>query len=218
VPPLEPKALDPVAERTARLVRSVVDQARRVLADEPAANGLLLRGFDSVRELPDFGRRYGLRGAAVAIYPMYRGIARLLGFEVLGPPADLTEQVELVMKNWAGADFFFLHHKDADAAGEDGDREAKVRAIERLDAVIPDLVDLGPDVVAVTADHATPSQMAAHSWHPVPVLVRGSRAGRDDVERFGERWCRLGGLGHRPSKELMAILLANAGRLAKFGA
>jgi 2,3-bisphosphoglycerate-independent phosphoglycerate mutase len=149
---------------------------------------------------------------------MYRGIGRLLGFEVLGPPADLGEEVALLRKHWADSDFFFLHHKDPDAAGEDGNRDAKIAAIERLDAVVPDLVELEPTVFAVTGDHATPSQLAAHSWHPVPVLVRGARAGRDDVELFGERWCRAGALGLRPSMHLLPILLANAGRLAKYGA
>ena len=159
-----------------------------------------------------------MRAAAVAIYPMYRGIARLLGFEVLGPPATLAEEIALLDKHRADADFFFLHHKDADAAGEDGDRGAKIAAIERLDAVVPDLLALGPDVIAITGDHATPSQMAAHSWHPVPVLVHGERCGRDGVERFGERWCLQGGLGRRPARELLPILMANAGRLAKYGA
>jgi 2,3-bisphosphoglycerate-independent phosphoglycerate mutase len=159
-----------------------------------------------------------MRAAAVAVYPMYRGIARILGFEVLGPPADLAEELTLLEKHWSDADFFFLHHKDADAAGEDGNRDAKLAAIERLDAMVPDLLSLEPDVIAVTGDHATPSQMAAHSWHPVPVLVRGALCGRDGVARFGERWCLQGGLGRRPSRELLPILMANAGRLAKYGA
>lgn len=218
LPPLEPRPLDPAAERMAAIAADTVTRARRALADDPVINGLLLRGFDSHRELPAFRRRTGMRSAAVAVYPMYRGIARLLGFDVLGPPQDLTEQVQLLDKHWDDADFFFFHHKDADAAGEDGDRDAKIAAIERLDAVVPDLVALGPDVIAVTGDHSTPSQMAAHSWHPVPVLVRGPRVGRDGVERFGERWCRAGGLGHRPSMQLLPILMANAGRLAKYGA
>lgn len=218
VPPLEPRALAPAAARTAGAVGSVIEQARRILSAEPAANGLMLRGFDSQRELPQFSDRYGVRGAAAAVYPMYRGLARLLGFEVLGPPADLREGIELVGKHREEADFFFLHHKDADAAGEDGNREEKVAAIEHLDNVVPDLLALDPDVVAVTGDHATPFQMASHSWHPVPVLVWGPRCGRDGVDRFGEDACRAGGLGLRPSKTLMPILLANAGRLAKYGA
>jgi 2,3-bisphosphoglycerate-independent phosphoglycerate mutase len=218
VPPLPPAALDPAAARTAELAAATIAGARLALGDEPVANGILLRGFDSLRELPAFSERTAMRAAAVAVYPMYRGIARILGFEVLGPPADLGEELVLLEKHWTDADFFFLHHKDADAAGEDGNRAAKIAAIERLDAVVPDLVALGPDVIAVTGDHATPAQMAAHSWHPVPVLVRGARCGRDGVERFGERWCRMGGLGLRPSRELLPILMANAGRLAKYGA
>jgi len=219
VPPLDPRPLDPAAATTTALVASTLEHVRRVLADEPSANGLVLRGFDTKRELPTFRDRTGLRAAAVAVYPMYRGIAALLGFEILGPPADLTEQVRLLEKHRDDADLFFLHVKDADAAGEDGDRAAKVAAIERVDDAIGDLIAAAdPAVVAVTGDHATPSQMAAHSWHPVPVLVQGPRCGRDDTDRFGERWCRAGGLGIRPSTELLPILMANAGHLAKYGA
>lgn len=219
VPPLDPEPLDPAAKPTAELVAAKIGEIQRVLSGEATANGLLLRGFDTHRELPRFGDRTGLRAAAIAVYPMYRGIARLLGFDVLGPPADLTDQVRLLEKHREDADLFFVHIKDADAAGEDGDRAAKIAAIERTDEVIPDLiVALEPGVVAVTGDHATPSQMAAHSWHPVPVVVHGPRCGRDDTDRFGERWCRTGGLGIRPSMELLPILMANAGRLAKYGA
>ena len=219
VPPLPPAPLDPAAAPTAELVGEKLGEIHTVLADEPAANGLLLRGFDTHRELPPFRDRTGLRAAAIAIYPMYRGIARLLGFDVLGPPTDATDQVRLLEKHREGADLFFVHVKDADAAGEDGDRAAKVAAIERVDEAIPDLLAAAePGVIAVTGDHATPSQMAAHSWHPVPVLVRGARSGRDDTDRFGERWCRTGGLGSRPSKELLPILMANAGHLTKYGA
>ena len=219
VPPLPPAPLDPAAAPTAELVGEKLGEIHTVLADEPAANGLLLRGFDTHRELPSFRDRTGLRAAAIAIYPMYRGIARLLGFDVLGPPTDAHDQVRLLEKHREDADLFFVHVKDADAAGEDGDRAAKVAAIERVDEAIPDLLAAAePGVIAVTGDHATPSQMAAHSWHPVPVLVRGARSGRDDTDRFGERWCRTGGLGSRPSKELLPILMANAGHLTKYGA
>lgn len=218
-PPLEPRPLDPAAAPTARLVQETLRRITEVLENEPAANGLLLRGFDTHRELPAFRDRTGMRAAAVAIYPMYRGIARLLGFEVLGPPIDLAEQVRLLEKHRDEADLFFVHHKGADAAGEDGDRRAKIAEIERLDAAIPDMLAAAePGVIAVTGDHATPSQMAAHSWHPVPVVVHGPRCGRDEVDRFGERWCRHGGLGIRPSLHLLPILMANAGRLAKYGA
>jgi 2,3-bisphosphoglycerate-independent phosphoglycerate mutase len=219
VPPMEPRALDPAAAATAEVVAATLTAVGRVLADEPAANGLVLRGFDTQRALPSFRERTGIRAAAVAVYPMYRGIAALLGFDVLGPPADTTEQVRLLEKHREEADLFFVHVKDADAAGEDGDRAAKIAAIEHVDDAIPELIAAAdPTVVAVTGDHATPSQMAAHSWHPVPVLVHGPRCGRDDTDRFGERWCRAGGLGIRPSTELLPILMANAGHLGKYGA
>lgn len=217
-PPLAPVPLDPDAKRTAELVDELGAQVRRLLADEPQANALLLRGFDTHREVPGFAERYGLHAAAVAIYPMYRGIARLLGMEVLGQPVDLDEQLAILRHAWSGYDYFFLHHKYTDSAGEDGDRARKIAAIEHLDAIVPDLRALAPDVIAVTGDHSTPSQMAAHSWHPVPALLWSERCGRDPVERFGERWCLGGALGLRPTKDLMAIMLANAARLQKYGA
>src|SRR5215211_2426546 len=215
---LDPQPLEPDAKHTAELVTDVVAQARRVLAAEPKANGVLLRGFDTHRELPGFAERYGLHAAAVAIYPMYRGIARLLGMDVLGQPASLADELQILRDAWGEYDYFFLHHKGTDSAGEDGDRPRKIAAVEQLDAVVPELRELRPDVVVVSGDHSTPSQMAAHSWHPVPALLWSDRCGRDDVDRFGERWCRQGGLGLRPTKELMALMLANAGRLQKYGA
>jgi 2,3-bisphosphoglycerate-independent phosphoglycerate mutase len=218
VSPLDPQPLRPDAKRTVELVTELVAQARGLLAGEPRANGLLLRGFDTHRELPGFAERYGLRAAAVAISPMYRGIARLLGMDVLGEPRSLADELQILRDTWGDFDYFFLHHKGTDSAGEDGDRARKIRAIEQLDAVIPEMRALGPDVIAVSGDHSTPSQMAAHSWHPVPALLWSERCGRDDVDRFGERWCLRGGLGIRPTKDLMAIILANANRLQKYGA
>jgi len=218
VPPLTPDPMGPAADRTAEVVAELDRQVREILYGEERANALLLRGFDTHRVLPTMYSRYRLNPAAVAVYPMYRGIARLVGMEVLPRPANLVEQVGLLRDHWDEHDYFFVHHKPADSAGEDGDFDAKVAAIEALDAAIPGIVDLRPDVLAVTGDHATPSQMAAHSWHPVPAVVWSPRVGRDDVDRFGERWCRHGGLGHRRTVELMPILLACAGRLAKYGA
>jgi 2,3-bisphosphoglycerate-independent phosphoglycerate mutase len=218
VAPLDPQPIEPDAKHTAELVTDVAGQARRVLAGESKANAVLLRGFDTHRELPGFAERYGLRAAAVAIYPMYRGIARLLGMDVLGQPASLVDELQILRDAWGDYDYFFLHHKGTDSAGEDGDRPRKIAAVEQLDAVVPELRALGPDVIVVSGDHSTPTQMAAHSWHPVPALLWSERCGRDDVDRFGERWCRHGGLGLRPTKDLMALTLANAGRLQKYGA
>jgi 2,3-bisphosphoglycerate-independent phosphoglycerate mutase len=218
VPPDAVEPLDPEAKDTADLVNELDAQIRSVLADQPKANVVLLRGFDTHRELPSFTSRYGLRAAAVAIYPMYRGIARLLGMDVLGRPANLDEELAILRDAWNDYDYFFVHHKATDSAGEDGDRARKIAAIETLDAAVPALRALAPDVIVVTGDHATPSQMAAHSWHPVPALLWSARCGRDDTTTFGERWCRHGMLGMRPTKNLMALMLANAGRLAKYGA
>ena len=218
-PAPRPDAANPdAAEHTARVLAELDRQVRAILADQPRANVLLLRGFDTHQELPSLAERHGLTPAAVAVYPMYRGLARLVGMETLGPVADLGAQLSTVEAKWGDYDFFFVHHKGPDSAGEDGNFEAKVAAIEALDAAVLDLAGLEPDVLVVTGDHATPSQMAAHSWHPVPVLMWGPRVGRDPVERFGERWCLGGGLGRRPAAQLMALSLAAAGRLAKFGA
>ncbi len=216
--PLAPMAQVRSAIHTAEVVAELDRQARVVLADQPRANALLLRGLDSHRQLPSVHERYGVRAAAIAVYPMYRGIGSLVGMQVVGPPVTLDEQLVLLKEHWDDFDLFFFHHKPADSAGEDGDFEAKVAAIEALDAVVPNLMDMGPDVVAVTGDHATPSQLAAHSWHPVPVALWGERVGRDDTTRFGERWALAGALGRRPARELMPIMLNCAGRLAKYGA
>ena len=218
LPPRESVAVDPQAKRTAELVNELDHQIRALLRDEPKANGVLLRGFDSHRELPSFRERYGLLAAAVAIYPMDLGIASLVSMEVRGRPADLAEQLGVMRDAWDNFDYFFVHHKYTDSAGEDGDRDRKIAAIEALDAVVPDLRALDPDVIVVSGDHATPTQMAAHSWHPVPALLWSRRGERDDVERFGERWCARGALGLRPTMTLMPIMLAHAGRLQKYGA
>jgi len=218
VAPLDAEPRTAEAKRTAEIIGELAAQVRTLLADEPRANGLLLRGFDTHRELPQYADRYGLRAAAIAVYPMYRGVARLLGMDVLGSPTGLDDQLGILRDAWDDYDYFFFHHKGTDSAGEDGDRPRKIAAVEALDAIVPRLRELGPDVIAVTGDHSTPSQMAAHSWHPVPTLLWSEHCGRDSVEQFGERWCRHGDLGVRPMKDLMAIMLANAGRLQKYGA
>jgi 2,3-bisphosphoglycerate-independent phosphoglycerate mutase len=218
VEPLHPMAQARSATHTAEVIAELDSQARTILAGQPQANALLLRGLDSHRQLPTVQERYGLRAAAIAVYPMYRGVGRLVGMDPVGPPATIDEQLVLLKEHWDDYDLFFFHHKPTDSAGEDGNFGAKVAAIEALDAVVPQLIAMGPDVIAVTGDHATPSQMAAHSWHPVPVVLHAERAGRDDVTRFGERWCLQGALGRRPTRELMPIMLNCAGRLTKYGA
>jgi 2,3-bisphosphoglycerate-independent phosphoglycerate mutase len=217
VPPHEPVARGVEAEGTAAALKDVLAQVRKILEGEQA-NFILLRGFDTLRGLPMFPERYGVRAKGIAIYPMYAGIARILGFDVTTTDGGLDEEVAILRDAWADHDFFYLHHKRADSAGEDGDFDRKAAAIEELDAVIPGIMALNPDVICVTGDHSTPSQLSAHSWHPVPFVMRGAHVGVDGVDVFDEEAARAGGLGHVYGKDLMGLMLAAAGRLIKYGA
>jgi 2,3-bisphosphoglycerate-independent phosphoglycerate mutase len=218
VPPLPARALEPAAERAASVVNRFVEGARSVLADSAPANMVLLRGFDRKPDMPLFPETFKLRAAAIAAYPMYRGLARLCGMEVLKTGTTFADEVATLVEHWEQHDFFFLHYKDTDKAGEDGDFAAKVEALERFDTRVPDLLACRPDVLVVTGDHATPSVLAAHGWHPVPVLVAGAYCGADPVSRFTERDCAGGSLGLLPADDLMAVAMANALRLTKYGA
>jgi len=220
VPPLDVQVKEDSAEtaRTAEVVRQILAQARQVLADEEKANMILARGFAERPNWPSVRDRFGLRAAVVAGTPMYRGVAKLVGMEALDATNEVEKDVASLAAAWNDYDFFFIHYKHTDKAGEDGDFEAKVRYIEEADAALPALDALGPDVLTVTADHSTPSAMKAHSWHPVPVLLSAKTARRDAVTQFNEVACIGGGLGLRPSTHLMPLALGHAGRLAKFGA
>ena len=217
-PPLPVRALDADSTRTAELVNAFVDQARGILADATPANMILLRGFDRLPDLPRFPEVFGLRAAAIAAYPMYRGLARVVGMDVVKTGTTFADEIATLREHWQSYDFFFVHYKDTDKAGEDGDFAAKVAALERFDAVLPDVEALGPDVLVVSGDHATPSILAAHGWQPVPVVVRSRYAGADPVATFTERACASGTLGILPAQQLMPIVMANALRLTKFGA
>jgi len=216
--PLPVKPLEPKAKASAQRVNAVVAGARRRLADASPANMVLLRGFDRLPRLPRFPEVFGLRPAAIAAYPMYRGLAKLVGMEVLKTGGTFGEELRTLREHWDAYDFFFLHYKDTDKAGEDGDFGAKVAALERLDASVPDIRALKPDVLVVTGDHATPSVLAAHGWQPVPVLLWSRYCGADPVTAFTERACAAGSLGVLPSHHLMPLVMANALRLTKFGA
>ncbi len=218
VPPDPPRALTPEAKHTADLVSSVLDQARSLLADRDRGNFLLLRGFDTHRQLPSFPERYKLRALAVAAYPMYLGISRLLDFDTHKVDGAAPEEVEAVDRLLPDFDFVFMHVKKTDSAGEDGDFERKVAAIEEVDALVPRILDAGVEVLAVTGDHSTPAQMAAHSWHPVPVLLWGGTAAADGLPKFDEVNCARGSLGRFEAKHLLPQLLAAADRLTKYGA
>src|SRR5499433_3654352 len=217
-PPLPVHALEPAAAATAELVNRFVTEAGRLLHDATPANMVLLRGFDQLPELPRFPEVYGLRAAAIAAYPMYRGLAKLVGMDVLKTGTTFDDELATLREHWDTQDFFFVHYKDTDKAGEDGDFDAKVRALERLDRAIPEIRALKPDVLIVSGDHATPSVLAAHGWQPVPVLVWSRYCGADGVTAFTERACGAGSLGVMPSQHLMPLVMANALRLTKFGA
>ncbi|MBD3222522.1 2,3-bisphosphoglycerate-independent phosphoglycerate mutase [bacterium] len=215
----EPRAGSEESRRTADLVRSFLEQAGEALAGEERANMVLLRGFAARPDLPSFDEAYGLSACAVADYPMYRGLAALLGMARTEPPGGPEAAIASVADRWQAHDFFFIHHKKTDSTGEDGDFDGKTAQIEAADAVIPDLQALEPDVLVVTGDHSTPASLAAHSWHPVPVLLHApATVRRDAVTGFGERAVTAGGLGRRPAQDLMALALAHAGRLGKYGA
>jgi 2,3-bisphosphoglycerate-independent phosphoglycerate mutase len=217
-PPLPVEAQAPEARVTADLVNRFVAEVRPLLADAAPANMVLLRGFDQRPALPRFPDVYGLRAAAIAAYPMYRGLARLVGMDVLKTGSTFADEVATLRDHWNAYDFVFLHYKDTDKAGEDGDFPGKVAALERLDAALPAIEALQPDVLAVSGDHASPAVLRAHSWHPVPVVLAGRYALPDAVERFTERACSTGSLGTLPAHDLMPLLLAHALRLTKYGA
>jgi len=217
-PPLEPMALTPEAEKTARLVKLFSEQAQALLAEQPRANMILLRGFAKHRPYKSMSERYKLRALCIANYPMYRGVAKLIGMDLHPITPDVPSEFEALQENFNKYDFFFVHVKTTDARGEDGDFEAKVKAIEDIDALIPRITALNPDVFVVTGDHSTPAALKSHSWHPVPVLLYSSTCRADAVDRFDEIACLQGGLGRLPAMQLMGVALAHAMRLKRFGA
>ena len=218
VAPLDPQPLTPAAGRTADVAKEFVRQAREILSSEPKANGMVLRGFAAKPALPSYQDLYGLRAAAIAVYPMYKGLARLAGMTLVGKAQSLEEQLEELARNWGDYDFFFLHFKYTDSTGEDGNFAEKVRRIEELDRAVPRIEKLGPDVLVVTGDHSTPSRMKSHSWHPVPTLLVADTCRPDGLAAFSERDCLRGGFGIFPAKHLMLLAMAHAGRFGKFGA
>jgi 2,3-bisphosphoglycerate-independent phosphoglycerate mutase len=216
--PLEPGAQNPESEPTAQSIGQFIAQAAEILKDDHPANMVTLRGIGRRPPIPPMEEVYGVRAAAIAVYPMYRGLARLVGMTILDPGASWAGQTEALRRHWQDFDFFFLHYKYTDAAGEDGDFQRKVQCIEEFDGQLPNIVELGPDVLIVTGDHSTPAKLRSHSWHPVPVLLAADSCRPDEVHSFGERPCLRGGLGQIEAKYLLPLALAHAGRLAKFGA
>ena len=218
VKPLVAKGADPASEKTAQAANRFIAEANRVLKNATDANGATLRGFAKYPHIDSVKDVYGLKAAAIAVYPMYKGLARLAGMDVLNAGHNLDEQLDTLERVWKDYDFFFVHFKYTDKTGEDGDFAAKVKRIEELDAAMPRIRALKPDVLIVTGDHSTPAKMKTHSWHPVPTLLWGRNVRTDEVAEYGERGCLRGGLGQFEAKHLMALAMAHAGRLGKYGA
>ncbi len=216
--PLTAKGQDPASQRTADAVNRFVAEAGRVLKAQAPTNMVTLRGFARYPKIATLKEVYGLRAAALAVYPMYKGLARLVGMDVLDAGSTLRDQIETLRRVWNEYDFFFLHYKYTDSTGEDGNFAAKVEMIERLDTEIPRIRAMKPDVLVVTGDHSTPSKLKSHSWHPVPVVLVATTARTDAVTEFGETQCLRGGLGQFEAKHLMTLAMAHAGRLGKYGA
>ena len=217
VPPPIARALSKDSEAAARAANAFVAAAQEVLGKRNTANMVLLRGFSRLPHVPDFGATYRLKPAAVAAYPMYRGVAKLVGMKVLPTGQGFDEEIDALERHYGEHDFFFLHYKPADAAGEDGDFDAKVARLEQLDAKIPRLLDLGADALVVAGDHSTPAFMGSHSWHPVPLMVHSPLTLGEGVGELSERACGTGMLGRTPATSVMMLALAHAGKLAKFG-
>ncbi len=211
-------ALNPQAGMTAAIANQLVAQAKTLLAKHYPANMVLLRGFSQRPRLPTMGEVYKLKPAAIASYPMYQGLAKLVGMQVLETGASIKEEFATLKQNYADYDFFFLHIKGTDSAGEDGDFDRKVRLIEEVDNALPILTSLEPDVIVVTGDHSTPALLKGHSWHPVPILLYSKWCRPDRVGEFSEPACIYGGLGRLPATQVMPLAMANALKLTKFGA
>ncbi len=217
--PLDPVSTNPDSERTVGIVKEFLRQAKEILSNEHPANMTLLRGFSQKPDWPLFPEVFGIKSAAIAAYPMYRGLAKLIGMDLLKTGETIDDEFKTLEENWKNYDYFFIHIKKTDSYGEDGNFDKKVSIIEEVDRQIPRILALNPDVIIVTGDHSTPSLLKSHSWHPVPVLIWSKYCRTDRVEKFGERDCVIGALGPRlPAKEIIPIALANAKRLEKFGA
>ncbi len=211
------RALSPEAEKTAALVNGFVDQASRLLSEEDRANMVLLRGFAQLPHLPPMGDVYRLDPVGIAAYPMYRGLATVSGMRVIPTGHTFGDEVDTLREHYNDHDFFFIHYKPADAAGEDGDFDAKVKRLEELDPFIPQIRALEPDVFMVAGDHATPAIMAAHSWHPVPFMLHSRLTKGEGIPSFDERACGQGSIGRIHATQVMLLAMSHAGKLTKYG-
>ena len=217
-PPLKPEPANHQSDRVARIADKLIERAKEILKDEKVANYILLRGISQVPSIPSLEEVFGLKALAIAVYPMYRGLARLIGMETPPVNGDIKEEIEFMKENLSDYDFFFLHVKKIDSYGEDGNFEGKAKKIEEFDAFLPEILGANPDVLIITGDHSTPSVMKAHSWHPVPVILNSPYVFGELSRSFSERECLRGELGIFPATQILPLALANTGRLRKYGA
>lgn len=218
IEPLEAKPLDASSKKTAGIIKLVVKQAKDILKAEKKANMVLLRGFAKFHPYPGMEELFGLKAFAIASYPMYRGLAKLVGMELASQTQTEEEEIEILKNKFSEYNYFFVHFKKTDSYGEDGDFENKVKVIEKIDKLIPQILALNPDVLIVTCDHSTPAKLKGHSWHTIPVLLFSKDARQDKLKKFDEFNCRFGSLSGLKSVDLMPLALANAHKLKKFGA
>jgi 2,3-bisphosphoglycerate-independent phosphoglycerate mutase len=217
--PLSVTAESESAQKAARLANEFLRRANQLLESHSPANAIMLRGFASLPHVPQYPQIFGLHPAAIAINGMYKGVARLVGMDILQVDGStITDEITTLEQNWNNYDFFYLHVKKTDTCGEAGDFDGKVKVIEEIDRLIPRIMALKPDVFIVTGDHSSPAVMKSHSWHPVPTLLYSPLARPDRINQFGERACQQGSVGIIPAHQLMPLALAHAGRISKYGA
>jgi len=216
--PLKATGQDAKSKKTANVANILMEKFKVALKDSYPANGVLFRGFSSPPNLISFPERFNIKAAAIATYPMYKGLAQIVGMDIIKSGSTLRDEIEALKTCYSDFGFFYFHIKETDAGGEDGDLERKVSGIEKFDKALPEIMELKPDVLAITGDHSTPVIMKRHSWHPVPVMVLAKDCFRDGLARFTEKNCIVGSIGSVPMLNLMPLLLAHAGRLGKYGA
>jgi 2,3-bisphosphoglycerate-independent phosphoglycerate mutase len=217
-PPLSVTPETPKAKKVAKITVKLISEILKIVKNEEKANHILLRGFSQVPDIPHFEAVYGLKALCIAVYPMYRGLARLIEMDAPALKGDIKEEIDFLKENYNDYDFFFLHVKKIDSYGEDGNFHGKASKIEEFDNALPEILSLNPDVLIITGDHSTPSILKAHSWHPVPILLKSPYVLGNTSNAFSERECIKGELGIFHAVNLMPLALANAGRLKKFGA
>jgi 2,3-bisphosphoglycerate-independent phosphoglycerate mutase len=216
--PVVPSPSSKQAKHVAEIALKFVEKAAQILKDQEKANYILLRGFSSVPKIPKFNEVYGMKSVAIATYPMYLGVAKLLGMDTIKPEGGIAQEIEALKNNYDKYDFFYLHVKKTDSNGEDGNFDGKCKVIEEFDKNLPDILSLNPDVLVITGDHSTPALIKGHSWHPVPVLLKSRYVFGRTSASFTERECLKGELGIFHSTDIIPLMLANGMRLKKFGA